>query len=575
MRTLLAVLALAVASASASTFGWIVGERSPADHMTSFSVALKQNNLDELERRFWDISTPGRENYGNFMSHTEINDLVATDADVVTEVLVFLQSHEGVMCKALSDSLRCVGPIGSLEAMLSTEFHMHTHEETGKVEHKIARATGYQFPVELMEHVEFMTGLQSLPIMRYGRVNPPVMGSNGVDYFVVPSTLTYFYSLENAKGGSMSVQAASEFQGLPGYEPSDVTKFIADTTAQQFEIAKHIGPFNPSTEPESELDAQYIGATGRGNTNWYYTTGDWMYEFAQSIMETPTGIDYYSMSYGWYEGDQCAISPSSQPCESGGSTTFVERTNTEFMKIGASGVTLLAATGDSGAHGRTDGGCMNARVRPAFPAASPYITAVGATQVLDGETGKVQGASFCDSNQCATGGREVTCSTANGALITSGGGFSDVAAMPSYQKDVVSKYLQNSSALPPPSDFNNTGRGFPDVAALGHKVAVWIGGQAEAVDGTSCACPEFAGILAALGADLNKKLGFANPLIYQAYAEDNSAFNDITEGNNKCTEQTCDCKTGFYAAPGWDATTGLGTPNYPKLLAAMRKVMEQ
>ena len=39
-------------------------------------------------------------------------------------------------------------------------------------------------------------------------------------------------------------------------------------------------------------------------------------------------------------------------------------------------------------------------------------------------------------------------------------------------------------------------------------------------------------------------------------------LHDITVGNNS------GCNTeGFVASPGWDPVTGLGTPNYPAMLA--------
>lgn len=42
------------------------------------------------------------------------------------------------------------------------------------------------------------------------------------------------------------------------------------------------------------------------------------------------------------------------------------------------------------------------------------------------------------------------------------------------------------------------------------------------------------------------------------------ALNDITSGGNQ------GCNTpGFTAVPGWDPVTGLGTPNYPKLVEAL------
>ena len=67
-------------------------------------------------------------------------------------------------------------------------------------------------------------------------------------------------------------------------------------------------------------------------------------------------------------------------------------------------------------------------------------------------------------------------------------------------------------------------------------------------------------------------VGFFNPLLYQVYAEAPDAFTDIVQGNNYCTEDGCDCTNGFQATPGWDPTTGLGTPVFPKLLAAIKAI---
>ena len=68
-------------------------------------------------------------------------------------------------------------------------------------------------------------------------------------------------------------------------------------------------------------------------------------------------------------------------------------------------------------------------------------------------------------------------------------------------------------------------------------------------------------------------MGFLNPLLYAAWTSTNgAAFNDITIGNNACTEQGCFCKTGFQATSGWDASSGLGTPNLGKLMAAINEM---
>jgi tripeptidyl-peptidase-1 len=52
-------------------------------------------------------------------------------------------------------------------------------------------------------------------------------------------------------------------------------------------------------------------------------------------------------------------------------------------------------------------------------------------------------------------------------------------------------------------------------------------------------------------------VGFVNPVLYA----NPDILNDITKGSNP------GCGTdGFSAVTGWDPATGLGTPNYPKML---------
>ena len=163
------------------------------------------------------------------------------------------------------------------------------------------------------------------------------------------------------------------------------------------------------------------------------------------------------------------------------------------------------------------------------------------------------------------------------------GGFGLYSERPAYQETFVSKYLSNSSVVEFAGGngtiFNRLGRGYPDVSALAHKFYIEINGQVSSVDGTSAASPTIAGIIGLMNAHRlkngKKVLGFINPLLYKIWTHTNGrAFNDITVGNNACTEQGCSCKTGYMATEGWDAATGLGTPNYGLLLEALDELDE-
>merc|ERR1712113_420387 len=215
--------------------------------------------------------------------------------------------------------------------------------------------------------------------------------------------------------------------------------------------------------------------------------------------------------------------------------------NTAFMKAGVKGLSILFASGDQGVCGRSGCGLfMHSRFHPDFPAASPYITAVGGTDFAGTDIGDET------------------------AWADSGGGFSDNFDIPSYQKDAVAAYKASSDAdLPPQNLRNNTGRGYPDIAALGGQKApycVAVNGLFEGVAGTSASSPVTAGVFALLNglrASQNKApLGFLNPFIYQ----NSGAFQDVQSGCNGGGRKYC-----FKAVKGWDAATGWGTPNYEAL----------
>jgi kumamolisin len=75
--------------------------------------------------------------------------------------------------------------------------------------------------------------------------------------------------------------------------------------------------------------------------------------------------------------------------------------------------------------------------------------------------------------------------------------------------------------------------------------------------GTSAVAPLWAGLIAILNQKLGKPVGFLHPVLYA----NQKAFRDITSGNNG----------GYQAGKGWDACTGLGSPNGTALLAAFEK----
>jgi tripeptidyl-peptidase-1 len=219
--------------------------------------------------------------------------------------------------------------------------------------------------------------------------------------------------------------------------------------------------------------------------------------------------------------------------------SYATRVNAEFQALGARGVSIMFSSGDGGVAGSQPSDCPNGFI-PTFPAASPYVTAVGATDVPSAET----------------------------AAQFSTGGFSNYWGRPPYQVPGVARYLQLANAsgtLPAAHYFNQSGIGFPDVAAIGTNFDIVCFGTTTTVDGTSCSSPTFAGMVALLNdhrlAAGKATLGWLNPLIWKTP----SIFKDITTGNNP------GCGTnGFTATQGWDPITGWGSLDYQ---AALKLVM--
>jgi len=369
------------------------------------------------------------------------------------------------------------------------------------------------------------------------------------------------------------------------YDPSQLKTFANEFNIKENNpTAAHIIGTNDPTSPQTEatLDIQWVLVTGKNAESWFWIEADnvWLYGWATHFFGTATVPWITSISYGWNEEDQCEAGIGESECQALGvnSKQYVARVNTEFQKIGLRGVSILTASGDSGANGRTDPYCTEDHLNPPYPGASPFVTAVGATQITDasGKADLPNPPPGCAGQSCASAGTETAVSY-DQAAFASGGGFSVVADRPTYQTDAVAAYLASGVKLPPATYYNTNGRGFPDVAALGSAILIFDG-EIDTVGGTSASCPMVAGIIALLNdyaiTKTGKPLGFLNPLLYKMGAAHPTAFTDITVGDNICTEGGCSaaCK-GFVCAKGWDPVTGWGTPVYSEMLAYIQTVL--
>merc|ERR1711937_302013 len=326
----------------------------------------------------------------------------------------------------------------------------------------------------------------------------------------------------------------------------DLSKFCQAYDAMaDCSISKFIGK-NTASRPgvESMLDTEYITGVADSVSTWVYSypgfdfCGD-LLTWAGDVAGESQHPYVDSLSYGSQKIDFCDRATSTRLSE-------------DVQKLGAMGVTVVIASGDDGSGGMSRQGSNGGKLSPSFPASIPTALAVGATFFESGLSGE----------EMAT------------TQFGSGGGFSYDYDMPSYQSAAVKAYLAKNPKTGN-GQYAQNGRGSPDVSLLGEQFEVYTSGyfgglQKMAVGGTSASTPSWGAIISLLNEEClsasggSKTLGFVNPLFYQ----NADAFNDITKGSNAIGENA---RSGWKCTEGWDAVTGLGTPQFTKLQAVVKK----
>ena len=533
------------------------------DQTIDFTIALKQNTdgIKKLETLILDdISNIDSPLYGNYLSNTEIDALIGSSKETKNRVMNWLNKNDLTKCVLYSDSIRCNERIDKVDKV----FHTFLEKKVDRYHSD----KSYVIPNELEQDIDFIDGVCN-KIISYKKTKIRYNG-HGVDSGIVSrEVLMRMYSVYPTFVDHNVSIGAMEFQSGEGFSNKDLLKSQHYNGVPSNKIPKNRtinNYFIP--DGESELDVQVMYWAAADAKLWYYHYSGWMYGWANQFYNRKKVPEIASISWGWSETDQCSIIN----CTDITSQQYVSRCNVEFMKIIAKGITLVAAAGDAGSPGRTNELCdihNLQHINPVFPGSSPWILSVGGTYVMNTTDGFSYQTPICKSIsyiQCANGTSEAMC-TKTRTGWTSGAAFAKWSQTPEWQREEVQAYLNSDVSLPDEKYYNPYGRAYPDVSAFGHNCIVYdyLIGWVPA-DGTSCASPVFAGIIANLNAfqkSRNKPLlGFINPLLYKMGRDMPFTFNDITQGNSTCTEATCCGRNfGFIATKGWDVVSGLGSPN--------------
>jgi subtilase family serine protease len=243
---------------------------------------------------------------------------------------------------------------------------------------------------------------------------------------------------------------------------------------------------------------------------------------------------------------------------------YVKPMEDTLIQAAAEGIGVYFSSGDNGDESSRFGFATTE-----WPTSSPWVTAVGGTALaVDQNNTRVFETGWGTSNYRCTTGNPVC--TRLSWLYGAGGGVSQLFATPWYQDGL-----------------GLSGRGVPDVAALGDPQTGLLVGQTQSfpdgnyydeyrIGGTSLSSPIFAGLMALLDQKSGTPHGFANPLFYAnastffdvtsvktAVARRN--FNNSVDASAGTSDflRTFDDYSGSpsqHTNPGWDNVTGLGAP---------------
>jgi kumamolisin len=228
--------------------------------------------------------------------------------------------------------------------------------------------------------------------------------------------------------------------------------------------------------------------------------------------------------------------------------TAMNEVNQSLLEAAHLGITVCVASGDDGSSDAISDGLAHVD----FPGSSPYVLSVGGT-TIPSKTGNSSDIVWKEGDGLRSDGGGST-----------GGGVSASFDRPSWQSSI---------NIPSVNPGAKAGRIVPDVAANADWDAspylLVVDGNAEPNGGTSAATPLWASLIALINAKGGQRLGYVTPLLYQPASSGTGTVGqqgcvDITSGDNN-TDQI----GGYFAAVGYDAVSGWGTPNGVALASAL------
>ncbi|KZL81190.1 tripeptidyl peptidase sed3 [Colletotrichum incanum] len=592
---------------------WIRSRPAEPSHPFSLSIAVDKSL--HVEQALYSVSTPGHELYGKHLTRDEAQALLRPDGGARDAIVNWLIEHGNAnSADIISDDhwIRLKTTVADANKLLDAEFAWFQHVDSGK---EVLRTLQYSLPLELKSKISLITPTTrfcSHPMMHqrpaafayvedrvandelrkhkrsFAGPNPKLLYTLQADTAppprpqaaqvdptcnrtITPNCIRALYNFP-------AKLAVSPARGLGVYASQNQVAKFADFAL----FAKNVDP--PSMGVNFSFLSINGGTTDQNQNKFSNAELNFDLQYTASLSNPVPNIELsvagdgpIKLELGGQPGDTTepwliwldamlklpddqlphTITTSFGENEQSLPDAYVQQVCNQFGALGARGVTMVAASGDSGPGNTcvTNDGTNSTRFNAVFPASCPFVTGVGGVRGVAPER----------------------------AFPFSSGGFSDKFARPTYQDQAVSAYLKDTIGNQFSGLFNASGRGFPDVSAQSFNLTFVSEGKLSGFQGTSAAAPIWAGVVGMVNAALiqagKPPMGFINPWLYGAGLQ---AINDVSTGNSVgCTGTTVFGtqkfppefgakivpNAGWPSVAGWDAVSGLGTPDMGKILA--------
>ncbi len=487
----------------------------------------------------------GRPAERKYLTREELASAYGADPEDIKKVEDFAHEH-GIDVVEESPAQRRIVVSGTLAA-LSAAFGVYlAHYETPTGSYR-GRTGPVHIPEELASIVVGVFGLDNRPQAKphFRVINESILPQKSTK----PSSFTpiqvgQLYDFPSGNGTGQCI-AIIELGG--GYKTSDLNAYFAKLGVKKPRVTSIAvdhgtqdgGSNSPTGDPngpdgEVMLDIEVAGSIASGANIAVYFAGNTDKGFIDAILNAVHDTNHkpsvISISWGSPE-----INWTSQA---------MQAMDQAFQDAAAVGVTVCVASGDSGSSDIMSQQQNDGLLHVNFPASSSYALGCGGT--------KLTGSGSHISNEVVWNEGEK-----GGA---SGGGVSDVFSLPAWQA---------SAGVPPSANpGHHVGRGVPDVAGDADPVSgyqILVDGQWAVFGGTSAVAPLWAALIAILNQNMGTPAGYLNPVLYKLPVS-SGAFHDITSGNNNVSSSS----GAYKAGKGWDACTGLGSPDGSKLLTSLK-----